>query len=194
VGVVGNCSIVIGELEKLLQKYSDMSMIRKGQWVLSGKDEADKLRFSLEAHKQTLDIVLEMATMSLVMETKNDTAVIREDTDILKQDTSRILEEIERLQDVILQRGEGEFVIDFNFTLRRYLERLSSCAESSRGSQASPFSSASLLLWPVFVFGHPLTRTAYPLHWRYLVHPLNLVGTYPNFSAGNLIGDHPTKI
>jgi len=31
VGVVGNCSIVIGELEKLLQKYSDMSMIRKGQ-------------------------------------------------------------------------------------------------------------------------------------------------------------------
>src|SRR5215469_12836043 len=78
-----------------------------------------------------------MATMSLVMETKNDTAVIREDTDILKQDTSRILEEIERLQDVILQRGEGEFVIDFNFTLRRYLERLSSCAESSRGSQAS---------------------------------------------------------
>jgi len=104
---------------------------------LSGKDEADKLRFSLEAHKLTLDIVLEMATMSLVMETKNDTAVIREDTDILKQDTSRILEEIERLQDVILQRGEGEFVIDFNFTLRRYLERLSSCAESSRGSQAS---------------------------------------------------------
>jgi hypothetical protein len=130
VHVVGNCNTVVGQLGLLLDQYSDKTFTNGTRWELTGRDEAERLRFSLEAHKQTLDIALEMITICVVVETKSDTTAIRQDTDILKQDTTKILEEIGRLQAIIIQRGDRDLVAGPNFALKRYLDDLESYAES----------------------------------------------------------------
>ena len=63
VGVIGNCDVVTKDMQKLLQKLSSESLGRRVEWSMSARDEMNKLRSRLEAHKSAIDIALDMLTM-----------------------------------------------------------------------------------------------------------------------------------
>ncbi|KAH6666665.1 hypothetical protein B0J14DRAFT_705156 [Halenospora varia] len=89
----------------------------------------NKLRSSLEAHKSALDIALDMVSLTIARDIKANTEEIRNDTAAIKDDTTQILAEIARLQ---ARLPEGGRVQDSNgFALQRYLDNLTSYAESS---------------------------------------------------------------
>jgi STAND-like protein len=61
--IVANCSDVVGQIQQLLHKY-DRDGLRNGvKWVVNGKDDIDKLRVSLEAHKSALELAIELITL-----------------------------------------------------------------------------------------------------------------------------------
>ena len=61
--VLHNCDGVTGELKSLLDKFSSNNIGRRIQWTVTGQDGVKKLRDTLEAHKQTIEIALEIVTM-----------------------------------------------------------------------------------------------------------------------------------
>ena len=61
--IVKNCSTVIGNLNNVLQKHSGKSGAVK--WVAFGKAEVAGLRMSLEAHRGSLSLVLELVSVSM---------------------------------------------------------------------------------------------------------------------------------
>lgn len=60
--VLLNCDTVVKDISSLLITASDGKMARV-RWAMKGQTEMNKLRQHLEAHKATLDIALEMASM-----------------------------------------------------------------------------------------------------------------------------------
>jgi ankyrin repeat protein len=147
-GILTNCGGVLEQIEASLQKHAGGGVKRGVKWSLSGRDDVNKLRSSLEAHKSALDIALEMVALyvslyrhqdqiiqliytarTMAREIKADTEELRNDTAAIKDDTTQILAEIARLQarlpqDDRIRGGAG-------FTLQRYLDNLSSYAETS---------------------------------------------------------------
>ena len=63
VGILGNCDNVAKEMQDLLRKLSSGSLTRRMQWSLLDRDEMNKLRSRLEAHKSTIDIALDIVSM-----------------------------------------------------------------------------------------------------------------------------------
>lgn len=63
ISVLTNCDGVMTEMNSLLESLSSKTLGRRVQWALSGQDEMNKLRSRLEAHKATIEIALDMATM-----------------------------------------------------------------------------------------------------------------------------------
>jgi hypothetical protein len=61
--IVVNCNKVVLDIQSCLDKYESASTTGSMKWALSGRDEIEKLRYSLEAHKSALEIGLEMLTM-----------------------------------------------------------------------------------------------------------------------------------
>jgi hypothetical protein len=58
--VLGNCTIGVAEIEKLLVKLLDGKRKRMIQWAFTGKSDMNHLRSSLEAHKLSLNFALEL--------------------------------------------------------------------------------------------------------------------------------------
>jgi Fungal N-terminal domain of STAND proteins len=54
--VLENCDVVTKQMVALIQKMSSGSVGRRVQWAAFGRDDMNKLRSSLEAHKSALDI------------------------------------------------------------------------------------------------------------------------------------------
>jgi ankyrin repeat protein len=147
-GILTNCGGVLEQIEASLQKHAGGGVKRGVKWSLSGRDDMNKLRSSLEAHKSALDIALDMVALyvslyrhqdqiiqliytarTMAREIKADTEELRNDTAAIKDDTTQILAEIARLQtrlsqDDRIRGGAG-------FALQRYLDNLSSYAETS---------------------------------------------------------------
>lgn len=67
---------------------------------------------------------------SIAREIKDDTEQFRNDTTVIKEDTAHIIAEIARLQ-VRLPEGERAGGTGHGFALQRYLDNLTSYAESS---------------------------------------------------------------
>lgn len=63
VGVLQNCDDVTKQMQDLLKKLSSESLRRHIQWSISARDEMNKLRSRLEAHKSAIDIALDMISM-----------------------------------------------------------------------------------------------------------------------------------
>jgi hypothetical protein len=57
--IVSNCGNVVADMKRLLRTMRNGSM----RWVTSGKRQMAKLKLNLEAHKSTLSIALELATV-----------------------------------------------------------------------------------------------------------------------------------
>jgi chromosome segregation ATPase len=63
VGVLQNCDDVTKEMRELLRKLSSETFGRRVQWSVIARDEMNKLRSRLEAHKSAIDIALDMISM-----------------------------------------------------------------------------------------------------------------------------------
>jgi hypothetical protein len=63
VGVLRNCDDVTKEMRELLQMLSSENLGRRVQWSIGARDEMNKLRSRLEAHKSAIDIALDMISM-----------------------------------------------------------------------------------------------------------------------------------
>lgn len=63
VGILRNCDDVTKEMQDLLTKLSQESLRTGVQWSMLARDEMNKLRSRLEAHKSAIDIALEMISM-----------------------------------------------------------------------------------------------------------------------------------
>jgi hypothetical protein len=63
VGVLQNCDDVTQQMQDLLKKVSSESLHRHIQWSISARDDMNKLRSRLEAHKSAIDITLDMISM-----------------------------------------------------------------------------------------------------------------------------------
>ncbi|KAF2115115.1 hypothetical protein BDV96DRAFT_93809 [Lophiotrema nucula] len=128
-GIISNCNRVVAEIEGSLAKHGKSKLGSGGYWTVGGgKGDMAKLRMTLEAHKSALDIALDMVTISLAKEIKNDTEEIKRDTVAIRDDTAQILEEIARLQARLPVDDTKDYAP--NFVLQRYLDDLTSYAES----------------------------------------------------------------
>jgi hypothetical protein len=145
-GIVDNCVIVVDQIEKLLKKYNGGGLRKGAKWAISGRDDVDKLRVSLEAHKSALDMALEMVAMyvynrkiqptmnvdtfrSIARETnahavqlRNDTSVIINGNDAIKEDTAHIRATIQRWQEILPRTAE--FPTEQYSVLNRYFDSL----------------------------------------------------------------------
>jgi len=129
--ILKSCESVVEEIEKSLAKHNSSRLGRGGHWTLGGgKDDMTKFRSSLEAHKSSLDLALDMITMTLTRDIKRDTSEIRRcasGVPDIKNDTTQILEEIRRLKARLppdLQQGGP------NVILQRFLDDSTSYAET----------------------------------------------------------------
>ncbi|KAJ9602501.1 hypothetical protein H2200_013044 [Cladophialophora chaetospira] len=74
--VLKNCDTVTNDMTGLLQRLKSGNLARSIQWTAASKDEMNKLRSSLESHKSALEIGLEMTTLLLVSDIRQDTSHI----------------------------------------------------------------------------------------------------------------------
>lgn len=122
--IIANCSGVVDKVNKVLQKYATKTGPAK--WTTYGKTEVDGLRMSLEAHRGSLSLVLELVSVSLSKAIKEDTAATRSEVRDIKQDTSHIphiMAELAELRAVVAAGGQ-------NYVLEQYLDSLTSYAET----------------------------------------------------------------
>jgi hypothetical protein len=62
-GILTNCGGVLQHIETSLNKHSGGGMKNGAKWSLAGREDMDKLRSSLEAHKSALSIALEVVNL-----------------------------------------------------------------------------------------------------------------------------------
>jgi hypothetical protein len=131
--IVTNCTAVVAKINEILKGYKERSKLSTLKWITSGKGEIVGLRMSLEAHRASLNLALELMSITLSMAIKEDTSAIREDLIDIKQDTSQIpqiMEELETLRAMV-----SAFSISYdspgqNHVLNQYLDGLTDYAES----------------------------------------------------------------
>jgi hypothetical protein len=129
--ILHNCNDVVAEIEKALVKHRNSRLGQGGHWTIGGgKDDMTKFRASLEVHKSALELALEMVTMTVTHEIKNDTTEIRYNSAAIpgiKSDTTQILNEIARLRASLptdLPQGSTGII------LQRFLDESTSYAET----------------------------------------------------------------
>ena len=151
VGVASNCSKVVNQIGDCIRDQGQSRVT----WAASGKAEIAKLQANLEVHKSTLNVTLDLVSMSvytlwichltgpttdkldsiILKDIKSDTEQILQDTSTLKQDTfqmqndiAQILTEISRLQGQAHSARIGSDPSDY--VLERYLNDLKTDAET----------------------------------------------------------------
>lgn len=130
--VITNCNTIVKQINTILEKH-DASKSTPLKWVASGKKEIASLKMSLEAHRGSLNLALEMINISVSKSTKEDTTVIRSDVAVIKQDTSQIaqiLEELATLREIVANIRSSPQAAGSNYILQQYLDSLTSYAET----------------------------------------------------------------
>ncbi|PNP56422.1 hypothetical protein FNYG_15358 [Fusarium nygamai] len=129
--IIDNCSAVVSKINSVLDNHAGKAGVLK--WVTFGKNEVVGLRMSLEAHRGSLNLVLELVSVSLSKAIRDDTTVIRTDVHDIKQDTSQIhqiMDELTRLRAIVTAGEIPSATSGQNFILQQYLDGLTSYAES----------------------------------------------------------------
>ncbi|KAM0489833.1 hypothetical protein ACHAP8_012183 [Fusarium lateritium] len=129
--IIDNCSAVVSKINLVLDKHS--GKVGALKWATFGKNEVIGLRISLEAHRASLNLALELVSVSLSKAIKNDTTAIRTDVHDIKQDTSQIsqiMDELTRLRAIVAGGDVPAATIGQNYVLQQYLDDLTSYAET----------------------------------------------------------------
>jgi len=61
--ILRNCDQVLQQMQQLLTRLSPNKLGKKLKWAFDGRDEMNRLRSSLEAHKSAINISLEVGTL-----------------------------------------------------------------------------------------------------------------------------------
>ncbi|KAL9105928.1 MAG: hypothetical protein Q9227_008988 [Pyrenula ochraceoflavens] len=129
--VLQSCESVMTRMQTLLNHTSSANVNKRLQWAIHGRQQMNELRSSLEAHKGTLEIVLEINTTSIaVSSVAKRTKNIEHDAKEIKQDTAKIeliFDEICALRRQLQCNKQNR--VD-NFLLDRFLDESCSYAES----------------------------------------------------------------
>ena len=129
--IIKNCSAVVDSINTVLQNHSGKTGVAK--WVAFGKAEVAGLRMSLEAHRGSLSLVLELVSVSMSKAIMDDVAVVRNDVLDIKQDTSQIpqiMAELTRLRAIVAAGDIPTTTKGQNYVLEQYLDSLTSYAET----------------------------------------------------------------
>ncbi len=86
---------MINSINMVLKKYTGPAGAAK--WAMYGKAEVAGLRMSLEAYRGSLDLVLQLVSVSLTKAMKDDMTAARKKTHDIKQDTNQIPQIIVKL-------------------------------------------------------------------------------------------------
>ena len=112
--IIRNCNDIVNQMNALLTKLSSGNLGRRVQWSFSSREEAERLRNNLEAHKSAIEIALSISAVAVGTNIQAETAAIKEDTSLLpiiSQDTAQIGElrtEITALRFQIMQLAQPE--------------------------------------------------------------------------------------
>lgn len=102
--IITNCTTVVSKINNVLDSFKEGSKTSTIKWAASGKGEIAGLRMSLEAHRGSLNLALELMSISVSKAIKQDTGAIHDTVVEVKQDTDQIphlLEELQRLRDIV---------------------------------------------------------------------------------------------
>ncbi|SRR6266480_4732611 len=61
--ILGNCTLVVTDLQELLKKHNFARLGKSAMWATSGKRDVEKLKSTLEAHKDALDLALKLVAL-----------------------------------------------------------------------------------------------------------------------------------
>ncbi|KAK2010007.1 hypothetical protein LZ32DRAFT_607911 [Colletotrichum eremochloae] len=143
-GVLSNCNNIVGEVDGCVQAHQGSRIQKGARWVAFGRGDMARLRATLEAHKTTLNLALEMLSLTTLRDVQQETAAVKQNTDVLVRDskdlvdgTARILEAIADLQSKL--PGNPRF-----FMLSRYLDDLSTYAETVSDDAEARFESLTI--------------------------------------------------
>ncbi|KAJ5720742.1 uncharacterized protein N7483_008676 [Penicillium malachiteum] len=129
--VLDNCNTVIFQINRLLEHNPEDGESSK---AASGwKHEMAAIRMSLATHRISLNLALQLISLSLAKTTQDHTTAIRGEVVSVKQDTGLIvviLEELGRLRSIVANSTASNTAGDQSYILNRYLDSLSSYAES----------------------------------------------------------------
>lgn len=129
--IIKNCSAVVDNINTVLEKHSGRTGVPK--WVAFGKAEVAGLRMSLEAHRGSLSLVLELVSVSVSKAILDDVGAVRNDVHDIKQDTSQIpqiMAELTRLRAIVAAGDIPSTARGQNYVLEQYLDSLTSYAET----------------------------------------------------------------
>ncbi|KAF5268254.1 hypothetical protein FOXYS1_865 [Fusarium oxysporum] len=145
-GIVTNCNSVVVELQECITKYGgDNRLKSKAGWAINGQGDVAKLRSNLEAHKAALELALDMISLHVTKEIKNNTSAIRNETSAIKDDTAQILEEILRLQQRLPKQGGNDYILqNFLEEMTTYTEKTMDGASMDGGDSSTKASSLVL--------------------------------------------------
>ncbi|KAK0665947.1 hypothetical protein QBC41DRAFT_367225 [Cercophora samala] len=132
VDVAADCQNVVGEIGSLLKQGSRV------KWALSGKEEMERLREDLERHKATLSVTLDLVSVIILKDIKDDTDNILQDTLVIKGNTAQIQIDINRVLQGIAQiqlqlNGPETAQRPSGYVLGRFLDELRTDAETILG-------------------------------------------------------------
>ncbi|CAP65910.1 uncharacterized protein PODANS_5_11114 [Podospora anserina S mat+] len=132
VDVAADCQNVVNQIGGLLKEGSRVS------WALSGKEEMESLREDLERHKATLSVTLDLVSVIIIKDIKDDTEHILQDTSAIKGNTAQIHTDIDRvlqgISQIQLQLNAPETgPRPSNYVLGRFLADLRTDAETILG-------------------------------------------------------------
>ncbi|KAJ5279208.1 hypothetical protein N7478_004580 [Penicillium angulare] len=129
--IITNCTDVISQINQLLDSRPEDNDLTKP--AASWRREATALRMSLGTHRVSLNLALQFVSLGMTKTIQEDTTIIRGDVMGVKQDTTLItgiLEELGRLRAIVANSTTTSITRDQDFILERYLDGLTSYAES----------------------------------------------------------------
>ncbi|KAF4947584.1 hypothetical protein FGADI_10315 [Fusarium gaditjirri] len=129
--MINSCSDIVFKINALIDNHvGKVGMIK---WATFGKHEVTSLRTALKAYHDSLNLMLELVSVSLSKAVKTDTMAIKTEVYDIRQDTSQIpqiLEELARLRAIVAAGEITSTTSGQNFVLQQYLDGLTSYAES----------------------------------------------------------------
>ncbi|KAK1988162.1 hypothetical protein LZ30DRAFT_699882 [Colletotrichum cereale] len=143
-GVLSNCNNIIAEVDSCVQTHQGSRIQKGARWAAFGRGDMTRLRATLEAHKTTLNLALDMLSLTTLRDVQQETTAVKQNTDALVKDskdlvdgTARILEAIANLQSKLPESHRF-------FILSRYLDGLTNYAETVSDEAEARFESLTI--------------------------------------------------
>lgn len=121
-GIITQTRDIVGQISTSIVEQSTARISRRLRWVVSGREDIENLRSSLEAHTTALNLAVDCLALC------NTAAIQSATTAIRQEDIPRILREITRLR-ITVEHSP-------NIILQRYMADVSEYAESVVGEES----------------------------------------------------------